>query len=269
MPLTGVAGWPVAHSRTPALHAAAFSDLGLEGWESQLLPIPPDVFAETAAALPDSGFVGVNVTIPHKEAALSLADVATDSAAAIGAANTLTFREGVIHAANTDAPAIQAALLDGLESGSLEGLSVLVLGAGGSARAAAYAAVSAGAADVGVWNRTPERAIALAANIDGVAHVAETGRPDVVINATSVGLRPGDEIVDLALEKGDLGDCRLLVDLVYGDHQTPIASLGEELGLPVVDGLEILVRQGALSIEIWTGGRPSLNVLREAVSRAQ
>ncbi|MEI7888968.1 MAG: shikimate dehydrogenase [Actinomycetes bacterium] len=269
MPLTGVAGWPVAHSRTPALHAAAFNDLGLQGWESQLLPIPPDVFSETAAALPGSGFVGINVTIPHKEAAFALADVATADATAIGAANTLTFRDGTIHAANTDAPAIRGALLASLGTASLEGLSVLVLGAGGSARAAAYAAVSGAAAEVSVWNRTPERAIALAASIDGVGDVAEAGRPDVVINATSVGLTSGDKIVDLPLEKGDLGDCRLLVDLVYGEHQTPIASLGEELGLTVVDGLEILVRQGALSIEIWTGGLPSLDVLREAVKRAQ
>jgi len=266
MPLTGVAGWPVAHSRTPALHAAAFIDLGLEGWESQLLPIPPGVFAETAMALPEAGFAGINVTIPHKEAAVALAGVQSADAAAIGAANTLSFHDGVVHASNTDAPAIRDALLESLGTPSLEGLRVLVMGAGGSARAAAYAAVSAGADGVSVWNRTPERAVALADSINGVEHVVEAGRPDVVINATSVGLNAEDVIAGLPLDEATTSDCRLLLDLVYGEHQTAVSSFGAVLGITVVDGLEVLVRQGALSVEIWTGQAPSLQALRDAVS---
>ena len=89
----GVCGWPVGHSRSPAMHSAALAELGLSDWRYQTLPIPPDVFAETVRALPALGFKGVNVTIPHKEAALALADTATDTARAIGAANTLTFGE--------------------------------------------------------------------------------------------------------------------------------------------------------------------------------
>ena len=124
-PLLGVAGFPVAHSRSPAMHAAALAELGLD-WEYLKLPVPPDLFAETMRALPRSGFRGVNVTVPHKEAALALADSRSPVAAAIGAANTLTFTEtGAIAADNTDAPGFLAAL-----GQDARGLRATVLGAG-------------------------------------------------------------------------------------------------------------------------------------------
>jgi hypothetical protein len=113
VPLLGVCGWPVAHSRSPAMHEAALAEAGLPDWRYLKLPLPPGLFAETVRALPAAGFRGVNVTIPHKEAALALADAASDAAREIGAANTLTFeRDGAIHAENTDAPALIAALGD-------------------------------------------------------------------------------------------------------------------------------------------------------------
>ena len=106
----GVCGWPVAHSRSPAMHNAALAEVGVD-WRYLLLPLPPQLFSETVRALPAAGFRGVNVTIPHKEAALALADEATETARAIGAANTLTFgADGTIHADNTDAPGLLAAL---------------------------------------------------------------------------------------------------------------------------------------------------------------
>src|SRR5277367_2580344 len=156
----GVFGWPVAHSRSPAMHAAAFAALGLTGWRYQRLPVPPALFTETARALGSAGFLGANVTIPHKEAALALADEASDAARAIGAANMLTFGDGgSILAENTDAPGLIAAL-----GTSPAGARALVLGAGGSARAAVWALLSAGASDVAVLNRTAARAQALAAD---------------------------------------------------------------------------------------------------------
>src|SRR3954471_15007162 len=107
----GVLGWPVAHSRSPAMQRAALRAAGLDGWDYQLLQVPPELFEETVRALPGAGFLGANVTIPHKEAALALATEATDRARAIGAANTLTFGAGgAIHADNTDAPGLIAAL---------------------------------------------------------------------------------------------------------------------------------------------------------------
>src|SRR2546423_6458960 len=134
------------------MHEAAFAELGLAGWRYQRLPVPPELFAETARALGAAGFAGANVTIPHKAAALALADEAGEEAAAIGAANTLTFTDGRIRADNTDAPGILAAI------GPVADRTALVLGAGGSARAAVWALLHAGARDVLVWNRTPARA---------------------------------------------------------------------------------------------------------------
>ena len=127
--------------------------LGLHDWRYQHLPLPPHLFEETVRALPALGFRGVNVTIPHKEAALALADDATETARAIGAANTLTFEDGRIHADNTDASGFLSAI-----NTSVYDRTALVLGAGGSARAILYALQQAGAREVRVWNRTPDRA---------------------------------------------------------------------------------------------------------------
>src|SRR3954452_7934719 len=125
----GVLGWPVAHSRSPAMQNAALRALGLDDWHYQRLPVPPDLFDETVRALPAAGFVGANVTVPHKEAALALATDATGAARAIGAANTLTFdaQSGAIHAANTDAPGFLAALET--TGHTAAGLTCLILGA--------------------------------------------------------------------------------------------------------------------------------------------
>ncbi len=147
----GVVGWPVAHSRSPAIQNAALEAVGLADWRYQLLPIPPELFAGTVAALASAGFRGVNVTIPHKEAALALATDPTPRAAAIGAANTLIFEsDGRIVADNTDAPG----LIDALPFVPA-GRAALVLGAGGSARAVVWALRDAGAREIRIWNRTP------------------------------------------------------------------------------------------------------------------
>jgi shikimate dehydrogenase len=169
--LAGVLGFPVAHSRSPDMHNAAFGALGLD-WHYVKLPVPPVLFTETVRALPGSGFRGANVTIPHKHAALELADERTPSAEAIGAANTLTFLDGGgIEAHNTDAPGFIAALGE-----DARGLRALVLGAGGAGRAVAWALREAGAAEVAVWNRTPERAAALARDL-GVTHATRHPTP--------------------------------------------------------------------------------------------
>ncbi len=177
----GVCGWPVAHSRSPQMHNAALAAVGLRDWRYLRLPLPPDLFAEAVRALPAAGFRGVNVTIPHKEAALALADDATDAARAIGAANTLTFEDGRIAADNTDAPGLLAAIGE-----PVAGRAALVLGAGGAGRAAAWALRAAGA-QVAVWNRTPERARVLAGEL-GVRAVEAGEAADIVVNCTSVGL---------------------------------------------------------------------------------
>jgi shikimate dehydrogenase len=261
MPLAGVLGWPVAHSRSPVMHEAGYAALGLSDWRYQLLPVPPELFAETVRALPGAGFAGANVTIPHKQAALALADAATPSARAIGAANTLTFAAAGarIEAENTDAPGF----LDALPRDPA-GASALVLGAGGSARAVVWALRDAGAADVMVWNRTPARAERLCAELGGRA-VATPAPADLLVNTTSVGLRAGqDPFKELPLTADDLRGYLCLVDLAYATRPTALTTAARAAGVEVVDGLDVLVRQGARSFERWTGRAAPLDVLRAA-----
>jgi shikimate dehydrogenase len=250
--LTGVLGFPVAHSRSPAMMAAAFAELGLD-WRYVKLPVPPERFAETARALPASGFRGANVTIPHKLAAHALADELTPAAAAIGAANTLTFEDGRVLADNTDA----GGLLDALGE-DVRGRRVLVLGAGGAGRAAVWALRDAGA-EVAVWNRTPERARKLAGEM-GVGHAEQPSRPaDVLVNATSIGLHGEDLPVELGPEPAGV-----VLDLVYGAEPTALCRWAAAQGARVTEGLEVLVRQGARSLERWTGRAAPLDAMRRA-----
>ena len=228
------------------------------GVDYQLLPVPPELFDETVPALGPAGFHGANVTIPHKEAALALADSATDRAKEIGAANTLTFGAEGIHADNTDAPGFLASLpLDPA------GKRALVLGAGGSARAVVWALRRAGA-EVLVWNRTREKAEALGAEVvDGFVDA------DLLVNCTSIGLdNPSTEDLpdfkSLPLEPDDLGELSCVVDLVYRAGGTDLERAARAQGIPVVGGLEMLVQQGALSYESWTGRAPDLDVMRKA-----
>jgi shikimate dehydrogenase len=257
----GVLGWPVAHSRSPAMFAAL-------GVPYQKLPVPPELFAETVRALGAAGFAGANVTIPHKEAALALADEASERARQIGAANTLTFRaDGTIAAENTDAPGFLAALPE-----PPAGRSALVLGAGGSARAVVWALRAAGAADVRVWNRTPQRAEALAAEFGAVA-TAVVQPADLLVNCTAIGLgdsssRDLTTFKNTPLSADNVGEFASVVDLVYRPGGTELLRIARERGAEVVDGLEILVQQGALSYEAWTGRAPDLAVMREAAHQA-
>jgi shikimate dehydrogenase len=249
----GVLGFPVRHSRSPAMMNAAFAELGLD-WRYLALPVPPAHFAETVRALHASGYRAANVTIPHKLAALEAADELTDAARSIGAVNTLTLTgDGRILGDNTDA----GGLLDAL--GEPVPGSVLVLGAGGAARAAAWALREAGS-EVTIWNRTAERAEALAAEL-GVS----AGRADaeLLVNATSVGLHRDDSLDGLPLI-----DARVVADLVYGNRPTPFARWADERGARLVDGLEVLVCQGALSLAIWTGREPPVDVMKRAVVQA-
>ncbi len=257
----GVLGWPVAHSRSPAIQNAALAAAGLHDWRYQLLPVPPQLLAETVPALPGAGFAGANVTIPHKERALALAHTASPRARAIGAANTLTFGpDGEIGADNTDAPALVAAL-----PFAVAGRSAMILGAGGSARAAVWALLDAGAAEVRLWNRTAQRARDLAAEL-GATAVPRPSPADLLVNCTAVGLDGSDPFDRLPLAPGDLSGYGCVVDLVYTVTGTVLVDRAREQGIPAVDGLELLIGQGALSFEIFTGVPASLEAMRAAVA---
>jgi len=252
--LAGVLGFPVAHSRSPAMMNAAFAELGID-WRYLRLPVAAERFEETVRALPDSGYLGANVTIPHKVAAHDLSDDLTEAAAAIGAVNTLAFADRRILGDNTDA----GGLIDALEA-ELEDVRALVLGAGGTGRAAVWALREAGA-DVAVWNRTPERAAQLATEF-GVRHARAPEPARVLVNVTSLGMR-GE---DLPGEVGLAGvEPDVVADVVYGGGPTPLCRWAEEQGARVVDGLEMLLRQGARSFERWTGQPAPLGVMRAAL----
>jgi shikimate dehydrogenase len=253
--LAGVLGFPVGHSRSPAMMNAAFAELGLD-WLYVRLPVAPEQFDATVRALPASGFRGANVTIPHKLAAHDLADHLTPAAAAIGAVNTLVFDQQGALGDNTDAGGLTDALGE-----QLAGRSALVLGAGGAGRAAAWALREAGA-EVAVWNRTPERAAQLAADL-GVRHAPNPEAADVLVNATSLGMGGEDVPSELGLDKVEPS---LVADLVYGSEPTRLLRWAQERGVRTVDGLEVLLRQGARSFERWTGEQAPLDTMRRALS---
>jgi shikimate dehydrogenase len=274
----GVAGWPVAHSRSPAMQNAALRAAGLHAWRYQLLPLPGEVFDATVVALASCGFRGINVTIPHKERALAVALGLVRAAGgevsargrAIGAVNTLVFEPGgAIRADNTDAPALVAAL-----PVPVAGATALVLGAGGSARSALWALLDAGAAEVRVWNRNRGRAQELCAELGGGTVVDVVEPADLLVNCTPVGLyapvstdsdADARELSALPLHPGRL-EFGAVVDFAYRDGAgTALIRAARRQGLAAVDGLELLVGQGALAFEQFTGRAAPVAAMRAAV----
>src|SRR5262249_30699476 len=271
-----VLGHPVTHSRSPAMQTAALRALGLGSqWTYEAIDLAPDEFAKHTRALPDQGFVGVNVTIPHKRAALAVADQTTEAAEGIGAANTLSFVSGSIRAHNTDASGLLGALPRPVEGGT-----ALVLGAGGSARAAVWALAGQGAS-VSVWNRTAERADQLIRDLASAGRdTAAEGRLtpvsadqararsfDLIVNCTAVGMADEDPFEHLPVYPERFGAKVVVVDLVYAGSESRLVQEARERGATAVDGLEVLVRQGAESLRIWTGEDPPLDVMRDAARR--
>lgn len=264
MPGLAVIGHPVAHSRSPDMQTAALAELGLAGeWTYGALDLAPEDFEAAIAEMAVTGeYAGVNVTVPHKEAALAMADEASDGARAIGAANTLSFRDGGIVADNTDA----GGLLRSLPHPPI-GERALVLGAGGAGRAAIWGLVNAGAA-VDVWNRTAERAETVAGELGARAVTApEPADYALIVNTTAVGLGGEDPFEHLPLGADSFAPGQVIVDMVYGEEPSPLLAAAEATGAVTVDGLEMLVQQGALSLRIWTGEEPSLEAMRAAVRR--
>jgi shikimate dehydrogenase len=255
-----VIGHPVAHSRSPAMHNAAFAELGMDGeWSYEAIDAAPDEFERVVRSLEGEGFVGANVTVPHKAAALAVAETIAETAREIGAANTLSFEGGDIRADNTDGGGLLAAL-----PASPAGKRALVLGAGGAGRAAVWALLREGA-EVDVWNRTALRAEHLCEDLGG-RPVIEPAADDyrLIVNSTSVGLRGEDPFEHLPLRPEALSPERTVVDLVYGSEPSPLLAAAKEEGAETVDGIEVLVRQGALSFRIWTGCEAPLDSMRAA-----
>jgi shikimate dehydrogenase len=277
-----VLGHPVGHSRSPAMHNAAFRELGLE-WHYEAIDVEPERFAEFVRGMPAGGFAGANVTIPHKVAALEVADTASAVARGVGAANTLVFRDGTIHAENTDVEGTLTALRERAPEAPA-GMRALVLGAGGAARAVVFALIQGGAAAVDVWNRHPDRAMALVSDLAPAAvntRLTATKDPsarvvDLLVNATSVGMDVQGPHPDAAPETGsfkelpvsadELDDRLIVVDLVYGQNRTPLACAARARGLRCADGIDVLVHQGAASFRLWTGMQAPLGAMRSGAT---
>jgi shikimate dehydrogenase len=280
-------GYPVGHSRSPAMHNAAFQALGLD-WSYEAIEVEPDRFAARVRDLVAAGYAGANVTIPHKLAALELADRASEVARAAGAANTLVFRSGEIEGDNTDAAGFLEALRERAPEAPAE-MRCLVLGAGGAARAVVHALLAEGAAGVEVWNRHPERAGDLVRGLGGGSAATRlhavpeptAAKADLIVNATSVGMpkepepdRPGEggglhDFKDLPLSADELRDRQVLVDLTYRDGDTALVREARARGLRCADGLDVLVHQGAASFELWTGRAAPLEAMRDGARKRE
>jgi len=268
--LAGVTGWPVAHSRSPLIFAHWFARHGVEGAYVRLAVRPGD-FAEVLRALPKAGFRGVNVTIPHKVAALELADAASEAARAVGAANTLSFGpEGRILADNSDAFGFSENLREGAPAWDPGAGPALVLGAGGAARAVVHALIGAGVPEIRLANRSRERAEALAAHfgarvapLDWAGREAAVAGAALVVNTTSLGMA-GQPALALAL--AGAGPGTVVNDIVYTPLTTPLLAEARERGLTAVDGLGMLLHQARPGFRAWFGSDPAVDpALRRAV----
>ncbi len=268
IPLAGVIGSPIAHSRSPRLHGHWLKTYGINGFY-----IPMDVaaadLAEVLIALPKAGFVGVNITIPHKETVLALADVVTDRAALIGAANTLIFRpDGRIHADNTDGYGFMANLRQNAPNWDATSGPAAVLGAGGAARAVIASLLEVGTPEIRVANRTRARAEALRHEFGAriiVQDWAQAGNmldgAATVVNTTSLGMQGKP---DFRVPLDALSPKAVVTDLVYAPLRTRLLEEAAAIGCITVDGLGMLLHQAAPGFERWFGIRPEVDAATRA-----
>jgi shikimate dehydrogenase len=266
--LAAVIGSPVRHSLSPVMHNAAFGALDLD-WVYVAFEVAPGAVADALAGMRALGLGGLSVTIPHKAAALEEVDEVTETARAIGAVNTVVaLADGRLRGENTDGAGFLASLAE--EGFDPAGTTCAVLGAGGAARAVVHALAGAGAAEVVVVNRTPERGAATAALAGPVGRsgtAADVGRVDLVVNATPLGLA-GRGAPELPVDPRQLRPGQLLVDLVPNPAVTPLMRAAAERGSRVAGGLGMLVHQGALAFELWTGRTAPVDVMRAAAATA-
>ncbi|MDG1129654.1 shikimate dehydrogenase [Seohaeicola saemankumensis] len=270
IPLAGVIGSPIAHSKSPALHGHWLKSYGIRGYYIPM-EVSADNLAEVLRALPKAGFVGVNVTVPHKEAVLEIADLVTDRATLIGAANTLIFRkDGKIHADNTDGYGFIENLRQNAPDWNPAAGPAAVLGAGGAARAVVASLLDVGVPEILISNRTRIRAEALQHDfgkrlrvVDWVQAGNMLEEAATVVNTTSLGMLGKPELrVPLdGLRKG-----ALVTDLVYAPLQTRLLRVAQEMGCVTVDGLGMLLHQAVPGFERWFGYRPTVDAsIRAAV----
>lgn len=258
-----VTGFPIKHSRSPLIHGFWLKELGLEG-SYEAIEVAPENFVEFATSLEQSGFVGGNVTIPHKEVAFATVGSRDEAAEAIGAVNTLWLENGKLCGGNTDAYGF-AANLDALAPDWDNADTALVLGAGGAGRAIVHALQTRGFSRISIVNRTLSRAEELASHFGkGVsAHgwdaaqrlVKEAG---LIVNTTSLGMSGHGEAEEFPLDLSEAQKSAVATDIVYIPLKTPFLAKAEAAGLKTVDGLGMLLHQAVPGFERWFGKRPQV-----------
>ncbi|MCG7520407.1 shikimate dehydrogenase [Ruegeria sp. Ofav3-42] len=270
IPLAGVIGHPIAHSKSPKLHGHWLKTHGLAGHYIPM-DVAPEDLESVLRTLPKAGYVGANVTVPHKEAALRLAGHVSDRAAKIGAANTLVFQDdGSIHADNTDGYGFMENLRAGAPDWNPEDGPAVVFGAGGASRAVLQALVDAGVPEILLTNRTRERADQLKEEfgprikvIDWVKAGNVIENAELVVNTTSLGMQGQPE---LRVPLDGLQPGAVVTDLVYAPLKTRLLQTAEDAGCTTVDGLGMLLHQAVPGFERWFGRRPEVTEdLRAAV----
>jgi len=260
--LAGVMGWPVAHSRSPAIHNHWIGQYGLNG-HYVLLPVQPERLADAVRGLRALGFAGCNITIPHKVAAMPLMDRIDPLAARIGAINTVVVeRDGTLTGYNTDAYGYIQSLLDARPDWRADAGPITVLGAGGAARAILVALAERGARDIRLCNRSLDKAQALASEFGAPIHaVPWEQRADaledcaLLVNTTSLGMK-GQPPLELALDR--LPAHALVSDIIYVPLQTPLLAAARARGHTTVDGLGMLLNQARPAFAHWFGVMPEL-----------
>jgi shikimate dehydrogenase len=270
IPLAGVIGSPIAHSRSPQLHRHWLQTYGIRGFYIPM-DVARDDLENVIRTLPKMGFVGVNITIPHKEAVLKFADQVTDRATLIGAANTLIFRkDGKIHADNTDGYGFFENLRSGAPNWDPRGGPAVVMGAGGAARAVVASLTGAGVPEVLVTNRTRVRAEKLKEDFGQRVRVVDwvqagniLEEASLVVNTTSLGMvgKPELRVPLDGLRKGTV-----VTDLVYTPLKTHLLQVAESAGCVVVDGLGMLLHQAVPGFERWFGTRPEVDQATRAAA---
>jgi shikimate dehydrogenase len=257
----GIMGWPVAHSLSPAIHNRAFDELGLN---KVYVPFPVEDVEPALNGFRALNVRGVSVTIPHKQAVIPFLDTIEPVAARIGAVNTLVINDGRIHGCNTDWQGANQALAEVIEPA---GAKVVLLGAGGSARALGFGLLEAGA-EIVIVSRTPDRGRTLAAdlNCDWLPLTeVENLTADILVNATSVGMAP--EVDKMAVPKAILSGYRVVMDIVYAPLETRLLREAAFAGCRVINGLAMLLYQGAAQFELWTGRKPPIEVMRQELAQ--
>jgi len=255
--LIGVWGCPVSHSRSPQMQNAALAVLGLD-WAYVPMEVQPKNIVAAAAGIRALNFVGVNVTVPLKELVVPHLDSVSETARRLGSVNTIHNSNGVLHGDSTDDAGFVGALADCGQS--VEGRHVYLLGAGGTARAVAFAIAERGGR-VSIANRTAEKANALAARVNEFfphsASVTGWGMPcalecDLIVNTTSLGMTPHLETIPM-LPPGWPLPAQFVYDVIYAPPETQFLALARSVGCPVSNGLGMLAHQGAVSLALWTG----------------